>query len=73
MGERGHVRSEPLPLRENRSEEQRDEEEGNEHSGVPNGRADSDEENSDKGAWGLVSGLVREGFDKHVGDHKDSR
>ena len=73
MGECGHVRSELLPLGENWSKEQRDEEKDNEYGGVPNDGADCDEGDSDKWAWGLVSILVREGLDEHVGDHKDCR
>ena len=73
MGERSDVRSELLPLGENRSEEQRDEEEGKEHGGVPNNRANCDEGDPDEWAWGLLPILVREGFDEHVGDDEDSR
>lgn len=73
MSERSHVRSELLPLGENWSKEQRNEEKGNEHGGVPNDRADCDEGDPDEWAWRLVSTLVREGLDEHVGDHKDSR
>ena len=73
MSERSHVRSELLPLGENRSKEQRNEEKGNEHSGVPNNGTDCDEGDPDEWAWRLVSILVGEGLDEHVGDHEDSR
>jgi len=73
MGKRGHVRSELLPLGENWSKEQGDEEEGDEHGGVPNDGADCDEGDPDKWAWGLVSVVIGEGFEEHVGDHEDSR
>lgn len=73
MGKRGHVRSELLPLGENWSQEQGDEEEGDEHSGVPDDGADCDEGDPDEWAWGLMSGVIGERFDEHVGDHEDGR